>query len=158
MFEVKRKLTNVRPAKSQETVLVVTPNTGNLKLTQPTTQALGLQVGDYLDFAEGTVDDASVFAIAKGKKGEGAKLGVVGENTHSGVLAFGSRNVWEALKGDTSKRLIYSVDTENSMDVTDEKTGETKTWYKITFKRSENKTERKGKGTTSDSEVGVSED
>lgn len=138
-FKIKASLSNLRPAKTETPELSTAPTHGQIKLNQPASRALGMRSGDYLNFVEAEVGGETAYFIAKGRKGLGSKLASVGEGG-SGTLSFGSASVWVNLKGETASKKVYTIDVENAQE--DE---ENTKYYRLTFSRSEAKSERKAK-------------
>lgn len=137
-FKVKANLSNIRPSKSETPELSTSPTSGSLKLNTPAARELGVMPGDYLNVVEATLNGEDRVFIHKGKKGLGSKLASTGEA--GGVLNFSSANAYQALKGASDKKVVYTIDTENVQESEDG----TK-YFMLTFARDEAKTERKKK-------------
>lgn len=151
MFQLKTRLTNTRPTKDEKPEVSTTPTKGNFKINSAGALAIGVKDGDYLDVVVGEDESGDAIFIAKGtapvKEGDktvqsavGAKLASA-NGKMSGTLNASSANAYLLLKGNKENNLVYSIDTENSQSYTDN--GNTSTYYKLVFDRTEEREVRK---------------
>lgn len=160
MFNIKNRLTNVRPSKTEVAEVSTTPTKGNFKINTPGALALGLKTGDYLDVVDAEVDGEVKLYIGKGiapekvedgvdkhgkpkhktvKAGIGSKLASANDKI-LGTLQASSANTYDTLKGNKDSKMIYAIDLENPQVDSDTNT----TYYSLTFVRSEDKQTKKG--------------
>jgi hypothetical protein len=161
MFNIKNRLTNVRPSKTETPEVSTTPTPGNFKINSPGALALGLKSGDYLDVVDAEVNGEVKLYIGKGiapekvedgtdekgkakfktvKAGIGSKLASANGKI-SGTLQASSANTYFTLKGNKESNMIYSIDLENPQ--VDAESGTT--YYALTFSRQEEKQVKEAK-------------
>jgi hypothetical protein len=150
MFKVKGQLTNVRPSKTENPELNTSTSKGMMRINTPGVKLLGFADEDYATIVPAEDEDGTTnLYITKGHKGNdgkdgnakvnqyGARLSSASE-TGAGTLQFGSTNAWNELGGDSKVKKIYSI-SETPVEF------EGAAYFKLTFDRSEAKTERKAK-------------
>ncbi len=151
-----KQLTNVQAPKTDKPELGTTPTPGTMKLNDPACAAIKVGNGDFLSVLEDddTNSEWNGLWLTKGnestKDAEGKVLtaqfgskvaSITGKN--GGSMQFSSEMAYRALKGNKTTREVYSIET-TPMTHPDFQFP----LYKLTWIRSEAKTEKKAKAVT----------
>lgn len=117
MFDIKRQLTNTRPAKSSNPSITTSPTKGTLRLSHAASSLLDIKNGDYVSVIEADAGNGDAFWVVKGIEGEdgqpnfGSK--VAGSNgKSSGTLQFSSSNSYNFLKGNSETTTEWLMSEE----------------------------------------------
>jgi hypothetical protein len=81
-FVIKKQLTNTKPPRTDEPILITTPTDGGFRMTEAAASIVGLRSGDYAQILIAGDENESLFVLAKGTppnaetgtKAVGAKL------------------------------------------------------------------------------------
>lgn len=145
-FKVLGNLTNVRPAKTETPELSTTPTSGNIKLNAPAAEKMKVAAGSYVSVAKVDEGDGGTNLYAfvgnetkKDEKGNVTEnqVGSILAGKSGGSLGFSSENAWKELKGNTEKRMVYTLE--------DARVEGGVSYYKLTFAREEEKLKREAK-------------
>ena len=141
MFKFRRKLTGTRPVSDVEEV-IVSVTQGNIKVSLPACDRMGLGIGDRVSVVVGPEGSPWIAKTGSADEGSGSKLAKAGSN-----LQFSDAGAYQELEGEDQNNRHYDIDFENPEVMEEDDAvaegfeGET-TFYKLSYRESTPKQEK----------------